>query len=69
METVAKRLTGFKLCNNFKQHATNRVCKRTQRATSNIGGSIRPTMLRPFARGLRESRGLNTIYKIIFLLT
>ena len=41
---------------NFaQQHATtcNSVCKRTQHVTSNNVGSCWPTMLRPFARGLR----------------
>ena len=44
------------LVSNFaRQHATtcNRVCKRTQHVTSNNVGSCWPTMLRPFARGLR----------------
>ena len=31
----------------------NRVCKQTQHATSNNVGSCWPTMLRPFARGIR----------------
>ena len=38
-----------------RQHATDRVCKRTQHVTSNnVGSSARcwPTILRPFARGL-----------------
>ena len=33
--------------------ALRRVCKRTQHVTSNNVGSCWPTMLRPFARGLR----------------
>ena len=41
--------------NNSQQHPTtcNRVCKRTQHVTSNNAGSCWPTMLRPFARGLK----------------
>ena len=41
--------------NFVQQHLTtcNRVCKRTQHITSNNVGSCLPTMLRPFARGLK----------------
>ena len=52
-----KSLTGFKLRsttpNITQRHATtcNRVCKRTQHVTSNVG-SCWPTTLRPFARRL-----------------
>ena len=46
------------LRNNTQQQPTtcNRVCKLTQRVTSNIVGSCWPTMLRPFAQGLRADR-------------
>ena len=54
-----KSFTSFKLCPTtpMQQHATtcNRVCKRTQRVTSNNVGSWWPTMLRPFARGLSHT--------------
>ena len=52
-----KSLTGFKLRsttpNITQPHATtcNRVCRRTQHVTSNVG-SCWPTTLRPFARRL-----------------
>ena len=41
----------------MQQHATtcNRVCKRTQRVTSNNVGSWWPAMLRSFARGLSHT--------------
>ena len=55
-ELLAQNFDRFRtLCNNSQQHATtcNRVCKRTQHATSNNVGSCWPTMLRPFARGFR----------------
>ena len=43
------------LRNNTQQHPKtyNRVCKRTQHLTSNNVRSCWPTILRPFARGLR----------------
>ena len=43
------------LRNNTQQHPTtsNGVCKRTQHVRSNNVESCWPTMLRPFARGLR----------------
>ena len=43
------------LLNNTQQHPTtsNGVCKRTQHVRSNNVESCWPTMLRPFARGLR----------------
>ena len=44
-----KSLTGFKVCAT----TCNRVCERTQHVTSNIVESCWPTMLHPFARGLR----------------
>ena len=44
---ITERLTGFKLCAT----TCNRVCKRTQRVTSNNVESCWPTMLGPFARG------------------
>ena len=54
-----KSFTSFKLCPTtpMQQHATtcNRVCKRTQRVTSNNVGSWWPTMLRSFARGLSHT--------------
>ena len=45
----AKILTGFKLCAT----TWNRVSKQMQHVTSNNVGSCWPTMLRPFAWGLR----------------
>ena len=53
-ELLADKFDRFQtLCNNTQQHPTcNRVCKRTQHVTSNKVGNCRPTMLRPFARGL-----------------
>ena len=44
------------LRNNTQQHPAtcNRVCKRTQHVTSNNVESCWPTMLRPFARGLKR---------------
>ena len=42
------------LAEKFDRFQTlRRVCKRTQHVTSNNVGSCWPTMLRPFARGLR----------------
>ena len=55
-ELLAEKFDRFQtLLNNTQQHPTtcNRVCKRTQNVTSNNVGSCWPTMLRPFARGLR----------------
>ena len=55
-ELLAEKFDRFQtLLNNTQQHPTtcNRVCKRTQHVTSNNVGSCWPTMLRPFARGLR----------------
>ena len=51
--------------NNTQQHPTtcNRVCKRTQHVTSNNVGSCWPTMLPPFARGLKA---IFTLYRIAF---
>ena len=45
-----KSLTGFKLCATN----SNGVCKRTQHVTSNNVGSCWSTILRPFARSLRN---------------
>ena len=59
-ELLAEKFDRFQtLCNNTQQHPTtcNRVCKRTQNVTSNNVGSCWPTMLRPFARGLRFHEG------------
>ena len=59
-ELLAEKFDRFQtLCNNTQQHPTscNRVCKRTQHVTSNNVGSCWPTMLRPFARGLRFHEG------------
>ena len=57
-ELLAEKFDRFQtLCNNTQRHPTtcNRVCKRTQHITSNNDiGSCWPTMLRPFARGLRS---------------
>ena len=58
-ELLAEKFDRFQtLCNNTQQHPTtcNRVCKRTQHVTSNNVGSCWPTMLRPFARGLRFTK-------------
>ena len=55
-ELLAEKFDRFQtLRNNTQQHPTtcNRVCKRTQHVTSNNAGSCWPTMLRPFARGLK----------------
>ena len=51
------------LRNNSQQHSTtyNRVYKRTQHVTSNNVGSCWPTMLRPFARGLKLTRIITEI--------
>ena len=56
-ELLAEKFDWFQtLRNKAQQHPTkcNRVCKRTQRVTSNNVGSCWPRMLRPFARSLRE---------------
>ena len=62
-ELLAEKFDRFQtLRNNTQQHPTtcNRVCKRTQRLTSNNVGSCWPTMLRPFAGGLtRPSRSMH----------
>ena len=44
------------LHNNSQQHTTicNRVCKRTQHATSNDAGSCWPVTLHPFVWGLKN---------------
>ena len=52
-----KKLSGFKLCATTR----NRVGKRTQHVTSNNVGSCRPTMLRPFARGLTGRDTVNLV--------
>ena len=55
-ELLAEKFNRFQtLRNNAQQHPTtcNRVCKRTQHVTFNNVGTWWPTMLRPFARGLR----------------
>ena len=45
------------LAEKFDRFQTlRRVCKRTQYVTSNNVGSCWPTMLRPFARGLRFTK-------------
>ena len=59
LNNVASVCTGLKVwpVSNFaQQHPTtcNRVCKRTQHVTSNNVGSCWSTMLRPFARSLRD---------------
>ena len=51
-EFSSQKLDRFQILrNNSQQHATicNRVCKRTQHATSNNVGNCWPTTLRPFA--------------------
>ena len=48
---VAKSLTGFKLCASTPNNTQR--CKRIQHVTSNNVGSCWPTMLRPFAPGLK----------------
>ena len=58
VESVARSLTFDRfqtLHNNSQQRATtcNRVSKRKEYVTSNNVGSCSPTMLRPFARGLK----------------
>ena len=58
VESVARSLTFDRfqtLHNNSQQQATtcNRVSKRKEYVTSNNVGSCSPTMLRPFARGLK----------------
>ena len=53
------------LAEKFDRFQTlRRVCKRTQHVTSNNVGSCWPTMLRPFARGLRTPQwnSLNFYY-------
>ena len=56
---MAESLTGLKLCpatpNKMQQPATtyNRVCKQTQLVISTNGGSCQPTMLHPFAWGVK----------------
>ena len=58
-ELLAEKFDWFQtLRNNTQQHPTtcNRVCKRTQHVTSNNVGSCWPTMLRPFARGIRRRK-------------
>ena len=55
-ELLAEKCDRFQtLRNNTRQHPTtcNKV-KRTQHVTSNNVGSCWPTVLRPFARGLRH---------------
>ena len=55
---LAERFDRFRtLRNNSQQHATtcNRVCKRTQRVTSNNVGNCWPKMLCSFARGSRQT--------------
>ena len=55
-ELLAEKFDQFQtLPNNTQQHPTtcNRVCKRTQHVTSNHVGRCWPTLLRPFARGLK----------------
>ena len=46
------------LRNNSQQHATicNRVCKRTEHATSNSTGSCWPTLSRPFTKVFYRSK-------------
>ena len=60
------------LRNNSQQHATtcNRVCKRTQRVTSNNVGSCWPTKFRPFAWGLKVLSNWSQVFvsKLILLL-
>ena len=62
---VAKSLTGFRLWAttpyNSKKNAIGRVCKRTQRVTSNNVGSCWPTVLSAFARGFRFSKSRRSI--------
>ena len=56
-ELLAEKSDRFQtLHNNTQQHPTTckRVCKRTQHVTSNNVGSSWLTMLRPFARSLRQ---------------
>ena len=57
-ELLAEKFDRFQtFYNNTKRHPTicNRVCIPMQHVTSNNVGSCWPTMLRPFARGLRDT--------------
>ena len=66
-ELLAEKFDRFQtLRNNTQQHPTtcNRVCKRTQQVTSNNAGSCWPTILRPFARGLKVK--VERVYALTF---
>ena len=66
-ELLAEKFDRFQtLRNNTQQHPTtcNRVCKRTQHVTSNNAGSCWPTILRPFARGLKAK--VERVYALTF---
>ena len=66
-ELLAEKFDRFQtLRNNTQQHPTtcNRVCKRTQHVTSNNAGSCWPTILRPFARGLKVK--VERVYALTF---
>ena len=69
-ELLAEKFLWFQtLRNNTQQHLTtwNRVCKQTQQVTSNNVGSCWPTMLRPFAWGLRRIRlGIRKVKIVVF---
>ena len=63
LQCIVGRIQPISVC---KPCATtcNRVCKRTQHVTSNNAGSCWPTILRPFARGLKVK--VERVYALTF---
>ena len=58
-ELLGEKFDRFQTLSNYtQQHPTtcHRVCKRTQNVTSKNVGSCWPTMLRPFAQGLKYTK-------------